>query len=495
MNQEIAPMAPSNGSASKPRWRLPRPNFVALAACAPAVLAAMGVVAVAVACGSAERESMLAAYLKEAERSRQAGYPQEAALCFERACTLQPSSPALRFALVRALDAAGQSDRADALLTQLAPATRSGYAPAQVWKAARLTARGPVGPAVVRDIDAHLTRALEADPQNVDAHRLLGLLYAQTNRLARARSHLAAAASAYPELLLPLAAAYRAAGDKYAARQSAEDAAKHFRKRVADEPGDQESRLIWAEALVRLGDHAAAVRAIQEGLDRDGTSAVLARGLGDVIAAWADSVEEQRPDSLTERMNLLDVGLRRCPAHHGLLERLSAFLRADKAGAELARTRLQALLTNGQAAPTVHFLLGNDDAQHGRVEEARVHFEQAYRLTPTAHALANNLAWTLVEGPNPDPERALTLINTAIDAYPNEPRFRSTRGHILVRMKRWKEALADLETALVRENTSAEVHGDLAVAYENLDLPDLAAAHRQAATSPDPTGNRSASAR
>ena len=55
----------------------------------------------------------------------------------------------------------------------------------------------------------------------------------------------------------------------------------------------------------------------------------------------------------------------------------------------------------------VHVLLGLDDWDAGRVDQARIHLEQAYRLDPSAGIVSNNLAWVLANGPDPDLKRAL----------------------------------------------------------------------------------------
>ena len=69
-------------------------------------------------------------------------------------------------------------------------------------------------------------------------------------------------------------------------------------------------------------------------------------------------------------------------------------------------------------------------------------------MSQGAPLVANNLAWVLAFSPPVDLPRALELANAAVNKVPNEPRFRGTRGQILARMEKWKEALPDLEEAL-----------------------------------------------
>jgi predicted Zn-dependent protease len=97
--------------------------------------------------------------------------------------------------------------------------------------------------------------------------------------------------------------------------------------------------------------------------------------------------------------------------------------------------------------------------------------------------VTNNLAWVLSTGPKSDLPRALKLIDLAIDQSSAElkSRFRGTRGHVLVQMKRWKEALADLEAVLPFESNNPDVQRDLAAAYTGLGLPDQATEHQRRA--------------
>jgi predicted Zn-dependent protease len=94
---------------------------------------------------------------------------------------------------------------------------------------------------------------------------------------------------------------------------------------------------------------------------------------------------------------------------------------------------------------------------------------------------ANNLAWLLAAGEKPDLPRALTIINQVLERWPGEPLYRETRGEILVKLQRWKDALPDLQGATVVKPDDAKLHKMLAETYEHLDAPGLAAEHRRRA--------------
>ena len=109
---------------------------------------------------------------------------------------------------------------------------------------------------------------------------------------------------------------------------------------------------------------------------------------------------------------------------------------------------MQARIVDGKATSATHFVLGLDAFSRGNSDDARLHWEQAFRLEPNAAIVANNLAWMLAHGDCPDLTRALELANRAVEHRPKQPRFRGTRAFVLLKLNRWPEALTDLEASL-----------------------------------------------
>ncbi len=186
--------------------------------------------------------------------------------------------------------------------------------------------------------------------------------------------------------------------------------------------------------------------------------------------------------AIVKRLALLERGLGHAPNNPVLLDKLAGIILVG--GSEVGRIRsiLQAQLTDGKATATIHFLLGLDAFSRGRSDEARLHWEQALRLDPNAAIVANNLAWVLANAESPNLTRALELAERAVEARPKQPSFRGTRGIVLMKLRRWPEALTDLEAALAGDPNSGELHVVLAQVYEKLGSPELASQHRDRAT-------------
>ena len=122
-------------------------------------------------------------------------------------------------------------------------------------------------------------------------------------------------------------------------------------------------------------------------------------------------------------------------------------------------------------------------ASDGDLAKAELHLEQALRLNPNTPEVLNNLAWVLANSKPPQLDRALVLVNAAVNALPDHPELRETRGQILARLQRWQDALPDLETALHDLGSRGNIHGSLATIYEHLGDEDMSAKHRKLAES------------
>ena len=68
------------------------------------------------------------------------------------------------------------------------------------------------------------------------------------------------------------------------------------------------------------------------------------------------------------------------------------------------------MLIKGQALVTAHLLLGYDAWEHGRADEAKLHWERAFEADPQSSVVANNLAWALASGQAHELKRALDLV-------------------------------------------------------------------------------------
>ena len=99
----------------------------------------------------------------------------------------------------------------------------------------------------------------------------------------------------------------------------------------------------------------------------------------------------------------------------------------------------------------------------GRYEEELNFYRQAKELNPSNVSFLNNMAWSLCEGLH-RPEEALKQIDEAIRREGRAPQYLDTRGVILGRLGKHKQAIADLEQS-AKDEPSATTYFHLARAY------------------------------
>jgi tetratricopeptide (TPR) repeat protein len=450
---------------------------------APAVLAGLMALAAAGASVVLRSSDLLAdRYDRESSRLLKAGDNSSAIFCCERLNQLVPGRPENLFNLVLALDASGERRRAESIARRLAPVEYLKHAPAALWLARRVCASATITPAAARDAERLLRSVPEGDPLRNEARSMLGCLLLGLGKPAEAEVELRAAAVDRPELLLLLARARQLQGKAETAREAAFEAKKVWRVRHDRRPGEVRTRVNLAASTSMLGDPAGAEAILEAGL-KLGDSAELHRALASLLLNWPGE-----PGTPADQLARVERGLRHDPTNEGLLVRLGQLTRAGGSEADRARAILRDRLTRGESPALAHFVLGIDADERGQKAEARAHWEQALRLAPGFAAVANNLACLLADSEPPELDRALQLSEAALRGRPDEPRFRDTRGRVLLKMGRWNEAVADLEAVLASRAKPAGLHEALARAYEGLGETTMAAEHRRLARGAVPKG-------
>lgn len=162
--------------AGRRRLRVPR-----WATAMPALAMIVVMLLLGVAGWSQRPDRIEARYRQTADAAMAAEDFRTARVCYERLLQASPTDKPLLLGLARSLLGLGQSAEAAQLLQGLAPADAPGYAPAHVLLAEQLL-NASTDPQTLQLAEAHLHRALEADPHNVDARALLARIYANTGR-------------------------------------------------------------------------------------------------------------------------------------------------------------------------------------------------------------------------------------------------------------------------------------------------------------------------
>jgi tetratricopeptide (TPR) repeat protein len=412
--------------------------------------------------------------LYEAEQAVRSSKDGKAAIgmaqtCFKRLSILPGDHDETSYFMARTYDLQRQPQAAEKILQTLAPTERptnpaeknKSYGPAHLALGKRLMYQPRPTPAMLQNAEQHLLRAvhwgaqLKGNTTTAEANAYLFDLYRATNRPAEAEKNLVAAVNSIgalrPDLRLQLAAWYQIQGKREPTVRQAELAAKAFRERLDDNPDDHGARGGLIDCLMMTGDFAGAKEQCQQGASFVPNTPLAERyvlTLIRVLIAWYDARTADAKSTPEERFGLLEQVMFLNPNDPKLLERLILFTHLTGAEAEKAKAAFRKLTDAGAPSATAHLMLGTDAWQQGDEKSARHHWEKAFEYSQGAPLVANNLAWMLAHTPPVDLNRALAMIEAALEKA-NDVRFHGTRGHILAKLDRHKEAVAELELAIV----------------------------------------------
>ncbi|MFV1966209.1 MAG: hypothetical protein ACC628_12360 [Pirellulaceae bacterium] len=425
-------------------------------------------------------------YLAAADDAIDQGRLAAADLWYRKLAVYQNSLPKIQYFRGREAERIGQRDLARELMQSLVPPKGRGFPEAHFWLARDLVSPGsPLDREQTQRLQRHLRQTLADIPTHTGANDLLARVYLAGGDLRNAARYMAVAAEQEPRSLLPLARIYTLQGNAAQAQLAAQKSRDHYRESALADPASVEARItrveariLWADAEAFLNNHVQAEVALLEGVEETGDPRYRA-ALARLYASWFDALAATSADAGESRLDLLDRGLEFNSSESLLLTRLATLTAGEGDEAQAARDRLNRLLAQSRAPATVYLILGQNAIASGDLGHALYHLEHAFERAPRAPVVLNNLAWVLATKDPPQLQRALDLADAAVKLLPSHADIRDTRGQILHKLGRDKEALPDLELALRELAGDKALHGALAEVYESLGHGDLAAEHRR----------------
>ena len=287
---------------------------------------------------------------------------------------------------------------------------------------------------------------------------------------------------------LQAAALARQIGDLKSAERYASNTLDTVAQMAKDDPTNAQLAMAVARNQVFLKRYSEAVGTLDLSVQRAKTDAdrqMLSQALGDAIVAWVKFIEESPTDTVQERLRILKMlqaALRYAPNNPRVIMLVADQVLGSLQDDDEELVDIRNALINGSSVGIAHFIKGTSALLKEDMEQAELHLELAAELMPRSGAILNNLAVALAMREDADYERALKISNAAIEHVPAPtPHFYETRGQILFRMGRFREAIPDLERTLSEESLAKKAHQMLADCYEQVNDPELAKTHLKAA--------------
>lgn len=288
---------------------------------------------------------------------------------------------------------------------------------------------------------------------------------------------------------LQAAALSRRLGNTATADRLARRTLLDVEKLFAEDPSNSILALAVAQNQLFLKRYPEAVRTLEQGIARaktDPEKMQLMQAMGDGIVVWVQSVQSsESKDTETERLRvlkMLQVALRYAPNNPRVLTLVADQVLATMNDQDAQLATIRKALVSGTSPGIAHFIRGTAYLMNGDQDRASQSLELAANELPQSGAILNNLAVALSMRQDADFERALTISEQAILQTPDaSPHFYETRGQILQRLGRYKQAIPDLERALLIPALAKNAHLSLAKCYGELGDQEIAGMHLEAA--------------
>jgi tetratricopeptide (TPR) repeat protein len=385
------------------------------------------------------------------------------------------------FRTAEALEHDGKFKEAYERMQRLAPEDKPGYAAAHFWMIQRLLTNKLDIPQdeAQRLINIHLAHLESMRIRGPEVDLLHAFALAQQGQFAEASKLLKPLVKK-----IPLAAIQRmridvALHDQDSAEQDALAVREHMQDRLkkgmAIEGEDYQS---WTIAEELLGNNARMRTVLTDWLKVDPKNQMARQDLGAVnLREFIELLRKPSPDP-DQLAKHLQAAFELSANPEPLKQQVAAVYRQRTQIPELGAA-FDKLVNSEDTPASLSETMGTAAALEGDWKSAQACLRRAVAKDPKSAVAWNNLACVMYQGTDPHLDQALEAVNKAIELSPNEFRFRETRGQVYSRLRKWQEAVADLEFALNGMPDAATIHKSLADAYDALGNKDLAAAHRQ----------------
>jgi len=484
------------------QWTTTRP-YMTLAPSFPAIVVLIVIAATIFASARRDRMQIQADYLDTLRTSLRNGETQSASVAAHRLLAIDPDNLENQYQLAMLDEELGKTESAREAIYRLA--VQKEYGPAALWMLRELIYED-TEPA--KDSSSGLVKRTEwTEGERLLCHRcgtvamtklpseraiLAKKLYAgflaETGFAGDALRIFESVSEIDPSVNLAAAQlANRIAertGDYLQVQRYAKAAIHHIRPELDANPTAVETRLEYAQALVLDERDEEAYRLLIEGW-KNSRHPVLKMAAGEARVFTAERMKRSvgGRESLSERGPLLYDALELAPDSPVVLEAVVHFSIECSQAEDRELNIVREKLLSAVEPPAMHFIEGTVALMNGDLELAEQHLALAAEEWTNMGGLLNNLAYTLLKkGDRDNLPQALRLSNAALDQIPGYPALLETRGQVLLKLGRHRDAIADLEKALADPKMRATAHAGLAEAYGQLGLPDLAEENREHAS-------------
>jgi len=426
-----------------------------------------------------DEESPQAKAAKKTADEEEAKNIAYADLLFRRVLQLEPNNKNAKFFVAYNLGLRGNTDQARGMMQGLAPADSKGYPRAHGWLA--------------MDLLGQLFRRVNIDRSEMSHHLAIAADYPGTSPLVlSAYAQILESEGKYVEginmmlraaqrdnaFYLPLSTMQARHKQPIASKESADSAIKHYRQSFGTKDEPDQARISAAEAYIQSKDFDSAINVLQEGLRLREDRPLLRRALSNVFRfMYKSQLTKTDEGQIKANLGLLNAAMLTDPTNPAVGEDIAMLQTLGVTADEQMIQSLKKQLATGGATAVTHLLLGNSYMNKEDMEMAVRHWNLALGQDSNLVLALNNLAVVYSMMKPPKIDEALKLIDKAIDLSRGDAEFLDSKGEILMRDKRFEEAISFYEKALQADPTRISTREKLVTCYEKLGMMDLADNH------------------
>lgn len=265
---------------------------------------------------------------------------------------------------------------------------------------------------------------------------------------------------------------------------------EYLQKRLLSQPKDLMLRYRVGELLLLIGRSQDALTTLQDGRlhaaneqQQKFLDQAIVKALGYEIKR--ESRMAGTPADILRKFRLIDEAQDTFPNHPLIGPMITevcieSYEHAGDREVTAQRNRQFAKLTPDQ----IRFINGTAALKLGRIDTAKELLDAADAPDGQTPGQLNNLAFAIMQEKDGDLAEALELSNKAIKAAPGHPYLRDTRGQILTRMGRYREAISDFQLAWLAEELRPEIAPTLLKCFDKLEMTEEATMLRKAMGQP-----------
>ncbi len=182
----------------------------------------------------------------------------------------------------------------------------------------------------------------------------------------------------------------------------------------------------------------------------------------------------ETPNSTSVDLQLLDASLQADPTNPNTITEIALLVAEGASATPEMVAALKKGLADGIASTITHMILANTLIEQDNPRQAIFHLEAALSKEPQNAVALNNLALALSMIEPPEIEKALELVDRALAIAGPMADIWDTKGQILMKQGNIPAAIGCFEDAVRLDGTAIESRIQLAAAYEQLGMQDLA---------------------